>query len=130
MRPQISPSTSNIFLSPDEQSLCILDQSLLPNETRYLELRTEANSVEAISSLHVRGAPAIGIFAAFSMHILALRSKITGTAPFLKACALWRVALSAARPTAVNLSKMSNRMLKKAESMASAPVFRIVETLK
>lgn len=84
MHPHISPSTSNIFLSPDEQSLCILDQSLLPNETRYLELRTEADFVEAISSLRVRGAPAIGIFAAFSMYILALRSKITSTAHFLR----------------------------------------------
>ena len=130
MHPYTSPPAHNIFLSQDERSVCILDQSLLPNETRYLELSTQAEFIEAISSLRVRGAPAIGIFAAFAFYVLAARSRITDTNHLLKACALWRDALNEARPTAVNLSKMLDRMLEKAKSMASATTSELIRALK
>ena len=48
-------------------SLTILDQTLLPGEERYKELRTEEEVFEAIQSLRVRGAPAIGVAAAYGI---------------------------------------------------------------
>ena len=53
----------NVRLSDDGRAVRILDQSRLPNETVYLELSSPEELYEAIASLRVRGAPAIGIFA-------------------------------------------------------------------
>ena len=50
--------------------LITLDQTLLPNVTKYLDLTTAEEMWEAIYSLRVRGAPAIGIFAGYAMAIL------------------------------------------------------------
>ena len=48
----------------------IIDQTLLPNETVYLTLDKAEDLWEAIYSLRVRGAPAIGIFAAYAIYVL------------------------------------------------------------
>ena len=61
----------HIRLSEDDNSLIILDQTQLPNREEYLELRTPEEMFRAIKRLEVRGAPAIGIFAGFSMYVLA-----------------------------------------------------------
>ena len=61
----------NVKLSPDGGSVVILDQTLLPNEERYLTLSTPEECWEAIHSLRVRGAPAIGIFAGYAVYVLA-----------------------------------------------------------
>ncbi len=45
----------------------ILDQTLLPQQEKYLTLTTPEEMYEAIYRLQVRGAPAIGIFAAYAM---------------------------------------------------------------
>src|SRR5579864_6499406 len=52
-------------------TLFLLDQTLLPHQLHYLQLWHEKDVVEAIQSLRVRGAPAIGVTAAFGM-VLAL----------------------------------------------------------
>src|SRR5713226_5780503 len=52
--------------------VCLLDQSLLPQEVLYLRLTHEQQVADAIKTLKVRGAPAIGVTAAFAM-ALALR---------------------------------------------------------
>ena len=49
----------------------ILDQRLLPNEAKWLPIGSKEAAFEAIQTLAVRGAPAIGIFAAFPWHCLA-----------------------------------------------------------
>ena len=55
----------NIRLDKEAGELFIIDQTLLPNEEREIACRTEAEMLEAIRSLRIRGAPAIGIFAAY-----------------------------------------------------------------
>lgn len=77
----------------------ILDQTKLPNEEIYLEMHTKEDFFEAIKKLQVRGAPAIGIAAAYAMAV------IDGDKAALKAH------LDSARPTAVNLSWATGRML-------------------
>ena len=69
----------NVRLSDDGRAVRILDQSLLPNETIYLELQTPEALYEAIATLRVRGAPAIGIFAGYALYVLALQTKATPT---------------------------------------------------
>ncbi|MGN0532032.1 MAG: S-methyl-5-thioribose-1-phosphate isomerase [Eubacterium sp.] len=80
--------------------LLLLDQTLLPNQEVYVEPKTKEDYYYAIKKLQVRGAPAIGIFAAYGMAL------IDGDKAMLKQY------LDSARPTAVNLSWATDRMLK------------------
>lgn len=80
--------------------LYLLDQTLLPNKEVYLTPKTKEDYYEAIKKLQVRGAPAIGIFAGYAMAL------IDENKAELKAF------LDSARPTAVNLSWATARMLK------------------
>lgn len=79
--------------------LSFLDQTLLPNEEKYISPKTKEEYFTAIKTLQVRGAPAIGIFAAYGMALL------DGDKAELKAY------LDSARPTAVNLTWATARML-------------------
>lgn len=77
--------------------MIILDQTLLPGEERYLEIVDWREAAEAVRSMKVRGAPAIGIAAAFALALAA-----AGGDPH-KEMEEARAALAATRPTAVNL---------------------------
>jgi len=80
-------------------SLELLDQRLLPTEERWLDISTAADAAAAIAGLVVRGAPAIGITAAYACVLAADEHPADGAA--------WNGALDAlarARPTAVNLA--------------------------
>lgn len=61
----------NVRLSEDGRSVVILDQRKLPNRVEYLTLSTAEEMYDAIKSLAVRGAPAIGICAGYSIYCLA-----------------------------------------------------------
>lgn len=80
--------------------LFVLDQTKLPNEEIYFTPKTKEDYYYAIKTLQVRGAPAIGIFAGYAMAML------DGNKEELKAY------LDSCRPTAVNLSYATSRMLK------------------
>ena len=115
----------NVRLSDDGRAVRILDQSLLPNETIYLELQTPEELYEAIATLRVRGAPAIGIFAGYALYVLALQTKTTGYADFLAECQKNRDYLNSSRPTAVNLRHMLDRVLAVVQSMPCADISAI-----
>ena len=104
----------------------LLDQTLLPGEERYLEIGTVEEMVEAIRSLRVRGAPLIGIAAAMGVVQALTRSGGTAVAGLsaLEAVHAAAAALSAARPTAVNLSWALGRMMLRADRHGSAPGLR------
>lgn len=112
----------NVRLSDDGRAVRILDQSLLPNETIYLELQTPEELYEAIVTLRVRGAPAIGIFAGYALYVLALQTKTTSYADFLAECQKNRDYLNSSRPTAVNLRHMLDRVLAVVQSMPCADI--------
>ena len=61
----------NIRYDKAAEELVILDQTLLPNEEKFLRLTTAEEMYNAIKLLRVRGAPAIGICAAYSLYSLA-----------------------------------------------------------
>ena len=75
--------------------LRLLDQRLLPLEETYLDCRSAAEVAEAIHGMAVRGAPAIGIAAAYGL-VLGVRNPAEGFEAAEKV-------LAASRPTAVNL---------------------------
>ena len=119
-------TVKNIALSPDGSAVRIIDQTRLPGELVYVDLRERDAMAEAIVSLRVRGAPAIGIFAAYCVYVLARTYPAEGFFARLDAdCD----ALIACRPTAVNLARQTERMRSLARGMAGAPVLRIVEAL-
>ena len=115
----------NVRLSDDGRAVRILDQSLLPNETIYLELQTPEELYEAIATLRVRGAPAIGIFAGYALYVLALQTKATSYADFLAECQKNRDYLNSSRPTAVNLRHMLDRVLAVVQSTPCADISAI-----
>lgn len=119
----------NVRLSDDGRAVRILDQSLLPNETTYLELQTPEELYEAIATLRVRGAPAIGIFAGYALYVLALQTKETSYADFLAECQKNRDYLNSSRPTAVNLRHMLDRVLAVVQSMPCADIPAIQATM-
>ena len=122
----------NVRLNDDGTGVVILDQTLLPGETAYLELRGAEELYEAISLLRVRGAPAIGIFAAFALYVLVRgkESAYEDYAGFRADVASFGKYLSSARPTAVNLARQLGRMETLAEDMAGTPVPAIIDAMR
>ena len=98
--------SDHVRLGDDRASVVILDQTLLPGEVKYLTLRTQEEMYEAIRSLRVRGAPAIGICAGYCLAAVARQWAGAGRAPGgLRAeLACLAAYLNSSRPTAVNLS--------------------------
>lgn len=84
----------------ENNKLYFLDQTLLPNEIKYVIPQSKEDYYTAIKTLQVRGAPAIGIFAGYAMALLDEDK------------AELKKYLDSARPTAVNLSWATARMLK------------------
>jgi methylthioribose-1-phosphate isomerase len=82
--------------------LAILDQRLLPGAVAWLEARTVDDVADAISEMAVRGAPAIGITAAYGLALAAFRNESLPQAA---------QRLAATRPTAVNLRWALDRVL-------------------
>jgi methylthioribose-1-phosphate isomerase len=86
----------------DGEAIVIIDQTLLPSEERLLRLRDVPTLAEAIQSLRVRGAPALGVAGALGIALAVRQARERGTD--LQAAADRAAALLAAtRPTAVNL---------------------------
>jgi len=111
MTPAPFPIPVPVRWSDDGRAIHLLDQTLLPGEETYLRLETLEAVAEAIRSLRVRGAPAIGITASMGMALGALQ-RATAGAPAALADAFesdFRVLL-ATRPTAVNLAWALERM--------------------
>ncbi len=97
--------------------LFIIDQTLLPTEYREIELRTVEQVWEAIRALRVRGAPAIGVCAAFGVVVGLNEAQPTSADSALKAAHTAADRLATSRPTAVNLFWALDRMRAKAASL-------------
>ena len=104
----------NIRYDRKAEALYIIDQTLLPNEEREMELRSLEEMVEAIKKLRIRGAPAIGICAGYCMYVLARGIDDRDSGVFYRKLQIAGEVLGAARPTAVNLRWAVEEMLKTA----------------
>ena len=87
----------------------ILDQTLLPGKEAYLTLTTAEEIWDAIYKLKVRGAPAIGIAAAYGIYVCA-RIDTAEKSVFVNEFRKIKEYLAGSRPTAVNLVAALNRM--------------------
>lgn len=89
-----------------DNKLYILDQTLLPNTEKWVEIANKEMAYDAIKTLMVRGAPAIGIFAAYSMALFSKDNDIYELKKYL----------DSSRPTAVNLSWATERIVRAYEN--------------
>ncbi|MSQ41456.1 MAG: S-methyl-5-thioribose-1-phosphate isomerase [Dehalococcoidia bacterium] len=98
--------------------LRLLDQTRLPGALVYLEINTLAAATEAITSMRVCGAPAIGIAAAYALALVAQHDRSNNPAALIDALHTASRTLAATRPTAVNLRWALDRVLACAERAA------------
>ncbi|MBR2737740.1 MAG: S-methyl-5-thioribose-1-phosphate isomerase [Lachnospiraceae bacterium] len=105
-------SLDTVLLAENEKEMIILDQTLLPGEIKYLNLSKAEDIWEAIYSLRVRGAPAIGVAAGYGIYLLADQIETEDMDEFVAKFQEQKAYLDSARPTAVNLSWALNRMEK------------------
>jgi methylthioribose-1-phosphate isomerase len=88
-------------------AVSLLDQTVLPHETKLVRLETHEAIAEAIRAMRVRGAPAIGVTAAYGVVLAAQEAD----SPSIKEMEAAAATLCATRPTAVNLAWALERML-------------------
>ena len=93
-----------------EDRLELIDQRLLPATVAYVACTSAEEVARAIQTLVVRGAPAIGVAAAYGVALQALQHAAQPQAPFKSAMQQGLHALAASRPTAVNLFWALQRM--------------------
>lgn len=101
---------STVAYDRDKEAVVIIDQTLLPGRTQLIALKTAQEIWDAIYLLKVRGAPAIGVTAAFGISLLADDIETEDFEYFYKEFRKQKAYLDSARPTAVNLSWALNRM--------------------
>jgi methylthioribose-1-phosphate isomerase len=108
-------------VSWQEDRLVLLDQRRLPGEEAYLECRTWREVADAIRTMAVRGAPAIGVAAAFGVALAGLASPARDGDALVRDLEPAFEGLAATRPTAVNLFWALDRMRRYAESRRTLP---------
>ena len=106
----------NIRYDKAAEALYIVDQTLLPTEEKEIRLETAEQMYDAIRSLRVRGAPAIGICAAYCLYALARTIDAPDMDGFMERLRTYSAYLNSSRPTAVNLSWALNVQLETAEA--------------
>ncbi len=119
----------NIRYDRKAEALYILDQSLLPGEERELCLQTPEEMYDAIRTLKVRGALAIGVCAGYCMYVLAKSIRGDDRQVFLKKLSDYGMYLNSSRPTAVNLNWAIRQMLRVALEHADSPRGQLLDAL-
>ncbi len=107
----------------------LLDQSRLPEVVEFLDCRDYQTVADAIRTMRVRGAPAIGVTAAMGVALGAQAINATEYSSFAPAVFKICDELAATRPTAVNLFWAIERMRRKLESLQAQPVSAIKQAL-
>ncbi len=120
---------NTVVLSPDRTAVEILDQTLLPREVKILRLDDLKDIWEAIRTLRVRGAPAIGVCAGYAMALAAARCGAESADELLAALHETGLYLASARPTAVNLTWAVGRMERTARNNRELGVTELRERL-
>lgn len=119
----------NIRYDKATERLYIIDQTLLPNEEKEIELRTVEEMIEAIKMLRIRGAPAIGICAGYCMYALARDIDAKDNETFYRKLQIDGELLGSARPTAVNLRWAVGEMLDAAKTHLKDDRAELLEAL-
>ncbi|ARM74828.1 S-methyl-5-thioribose-1-phosphate isomerase [Acidianus manzaensis] len=130
LKQMYKPKLKPIIWDNDNNVLTLLDQSALPFETTYVNLKTPEEIASSIKLMKVRGAPAIGITAAYGMVTALTSSSISTLDEAIKSLNNAKKVLDKARPTAVNLSWATSNMLTKAnEAINNGEVKNVKELI-
>jgi methylthioribose-1-phosphate isomerase len=100
-----------VFWDFERNALCIIDQRRLPTSLEVVSLHTSLDVREAITNMTVRGAPAIGVAAAFGIALAARESKAFDAVSLFADLETAAANLKSTRPTAVNLTWAIDREL-------------------
>jgi len=119
-----------VALDESMPAVVIVDQTLLPGKIELISLKTPEEIWEAIYHLKVRGAPAIGVCAAFGIYVLSCSFDRNDKEVFYKEFCKQKDYLDSSRPTAVNLSWALERMAKVLEKCREEDVETILQALK
>jgi methylthioribose-1-phosphate isomerase len=109
----------SIWLDAKDGGVKVIDQRRLPHEYVLQTLRTVEDVIQAIATMVVRGAPLIGVTAAYGMYLAARRAAEHHLGMDYLTAAAQR--LQAARPTAVNLCWAVNRVVQAVAAEPGAP---------
>ena len=118
-------SYSAVELMAGAETVVVLDQRRLPHEEHYDSITTVEGMADAIRGMAVRGAPAIGIAAAYGMVLAAASVRDAEKAVFLSAMNRAATMLHVTRPTAVNLAWALGQMYEVANQVAGSPRGRL-----
>lgn len=124
MIPSLS-GLATVRLDETETALVILDQTLLPAEEKYITLFTLPEIEDAIRRLKVRGAPAIGIAAAYGAYVCSRQLAGVSYTDFYAGFSRICDRLFRSRPTAVNLGAALRRMDKVVREHVTSDISRL-----
>ena len=99
-----------------DKSVVMIDQTKLPNELIFVTYTDYNDVANAIRTLVIRGAPAIGVAGAFGLALAALQSKATTKEDMIKDLEQAKKIIFETRPTAVNLAWGLNKMMNVAKN--------------
>jgi len=119
-----------IKLELHKKRILILDQTLLPGKIKYIECRDLRRLEEAIKNLRIRGAPALGVAAAFGLALIGEKNKSRTKIEVIKKLKEAGSMLKKTRPTAVNLSWAVERVLSSAINSNNPSKTAVEEALK
>lgn len=120
----------SVRLDDANDTLVLLDQTQLPNHKVFLQLKTVDEIWDAIYHLKVRGAPAIGIAAAYGIYISTKNVQAANYDEFYTQFKQMKEKLASSRPTAVNLFWALDRMEARLQQEENQSVPAIKEALK
>lgn len=121
-----NPSSILLTVEWKNNSLFLIDQTKLPTKLSYIRCRSYIDVANAIKKLVVRGAPAIGVTAAFGLALAAINSKTTNLKIFFKELAKAYEIIRSTRPTAVNLQWALDRIMQKITSLTDISLIKKV----
>ncbi|MGI0090207.1 MAG: hypothetical protein ACREBS_00720 [Nitrososphaerales archaeon] len=88
----------------ESNSVVMIDQTLLPRELKFIQCQSVPQVIDAIKTMKIRGAPAIGIAGAMGVALSVQSSKSRTKKELIREIEPDTIALKSARPTAVNLA--------------------------
>jgi methylthioribose-1-phosphate isomerase len=112
------------------EKLVLIDQTLLPNQIVYEEFATAESVWDAIKVMKVRGAPAIGVSAAYGLYLGVKDAVENSFEDFYEVLQAKSDYLATSRPTAVNLVWALERLMNKASENSNLSVAKIKEILR
>ncbi len=111
----------SVMLEEGGNALKILDQTRLPSLESFITLKSESDFIDAVVKLKVRGAPAIGICAAYGIGIILKNLNLKSIPLVIEEFKRIKNSLSQTRPTAVNLTNALDRIERRFNEVLEIP---------